>query len=613
MASLNNFFNPDKDKLLQETEEAAAVEQTMPEGPDMGDVITSSYANSYMHTIGVGGIASSWDYITNGLNAPKYTAEQLSEIYPDIPSEVFKGGARAYQGEFLVDKYKKQEEARQIQEFVQGVADPNASIFSTIGREAVPFTAGLLGSFADLANLPVAAAGSALLSGATKVAAPLLSRMAPSAYTTVMNTVANSRFLSNIAPEITSNLAADVAISYPTQNYLLSDYTKDKADLEDVVIQSLGSAIFFGVGKGIFKGKNLDFGRNSWNAVQDSLNTHVVNNADLHSIHTGSDVHKTAMLQLAVADTVVNGHAGRQSIREVMAERAFTGASNDIPDQGFFSLVEKGSGNTEYLGNRYGDNFVFTDSPGAIKGMADVYSVESPRDFDVYKLNTDKYNIADLEQLNSQEYPELLDELENQFGSSAVSGLDNTSTVKDIYDMVANSRITPDNTGADIAAFYDRANAILKEKGFDGIVHTNNIGDAHKVVEIFQDRMNPDDLAQQGSITGKTVESPISENVDVRNTDIVTDAGVIKTVEEVPYDPYYNDDASHIMNQESVNSDSYLREYKDYGLDKIDEKILYDEEPTEELKVAQEKYTADHPDKQEEIVKAMENCLRKNK
>lgn len=639
MASLSSFINPDKEKLLQESTEAANVEQTQPSGPDIVDNFTSAYSSGYMRTIGVSGIAIGVDYFANGFNAPEYSQEQLSQLYPDVPPEVFTGGARAYQAEFLVDKYKRQDEARQIQEFVNGVTDPNASIASTVGRNAVSFMGELSGGFADIANIPISITGGALLNGVTKISAPILSKLAPSAYMTVMNTVANSRFLSNIVPEISANLAADIAITYPTQNYLLSDYTKDKMSLQDVALQSLGSAVLFGVARGVFKGKNVEFGQNAWDSINDGLKAKVVNNGDIHSVYTGSDTHKSTMLNVIMGDTIVNGKASKQSAKEILAEKAFKNTAGDIPDSGVFALTEKTTKETNYVGNRYGDNLVFIDSPGAIKGMADVYSTGGAKSFDVYTINTDNYKLADLAQEKLGDHSDLLDVIEARFGSSSLALFDENSSIQDLYEMISNSKISQENTGADIAAIYDQANNTLKAFGFDGIVHTNKIGDAHRTVEIFQDKVKSEDLIKAGEIDGVTTETPGATIVNPRNEDIVlSDGQKIVATQEVVYDSFYDDDPEVSSLFKSQDDPNWLKEslIEDFGVLKVeefekqlDDIFSYDNlgeamsnpvtGPKSETKgiqkqieEAKEKYKKDPSEKQEEIVKALENCLRKN-
>ena len=635
MASLSSFINPDKERLLQESIEAADVEQTRLSGPDIVDNFTSAYSSGYMRTIGVSGMAIGVDYFANGFDAPEYSEEQLSQLYPDVPLEVFKGGARAYQAEFLVDKYKRQDEARQIQEFVNGVTDPNASIASTVGRNAVSFMGELSGSFADIANIPIAITGGALLNGVTRVSAPILSKLAPSAYMTVMNTVANSRFLSNIVPEISANLAADIAITYPTQNYLLSDYTKDKMSLQDVALQSLGSAVLFGVARGVFKGKNVDFGKNAWSSINDGLAAKVVNNGDIHSVYTGSDTHKSTMLNVIMGDTIVNGKASKQSAKEILAEKAFKNTAGDIPDSGVFALTEKTTKETNYVGNRYGDNLVFIDSPGAIKGMADVYSAAGSKSFDIYTINTDNYKLADLSQEKLGDHNDLLDVIETRFGSSSLALFDENSSIQDLYEMISNSKISQENTGADIAAIYDQANNTLKAFGFDGIVHTNTFGDAHKTIEIFQDRIKSENLIKAGEIEGVTIETPGSTIVTSRNEDIVlSDGQKVVATQEIAYDPFFDDDPEFNDLITKQNDPNWLRDalIEDFGVVKIEEfekqlddvfsydnlgeamSILVNEPNTaikKEVENAKTDYRNDPPEKQEEIIKALENCIRK--
>lgn len=645
MASINGILNPTIENSLNEMDDNAIGNMPVPQ-PSVWDYVKTSASNAYMSSTGIA--LGAW---LAGKGSPNYNEQQLRDLYPDTPDNYWKGGANAFQAEYLYDRYKRQQERDTEKALITNSTDPNAVGSTTL--DAIGFGGSLAGDIADPLNMVAYGIGTA----ATKVAGAGVYRVAPA----FMEALSSSKYIKGGAAlggglinTIGATLAAEVGIKYPLQQSILNEYEKKQRSLGETVKQSVGSAIVMGTlghyGGQLFKSI---FGREGGAApefVDGMKNQSFYKAKDQANAYLGSESARTSNFTEAVNKVFTpDGNAVRASNTELMATKAFN--MQKTPEfkltAPFYGVYEKGSGKLDYAGERYGDTHVFMSSPEAAQGMLDTYAHTNP-----YLIYGHKggLNLLDLENTPANDHPEVLDIIENEMGKGIFHKVSDNASLAEVFREVMNSEEHEGISGNDVVDMFNRVNKTLAAQGFEGTLHKEQMGNTnHDVMSVFDPSMKDTDLQKIYEGKTSTPDVTVVENPPISRaeSDITTfDGQTIKADEEVPHDIFYDNDPEFKKEYDRLNDPEYLKQVQEtinsdplvidietaakevssdiketinqvsqaIGTEKteLDPTVKYYGELETQAKEVQKEIKNATPEKENEFVKAIENCLRKH-
>lgn len=621
MASITGVLSPSTEQNLELLEQQAS-EQPVPE-VGWKDYAKASFTEAYKNSTGY-----SLAGTIVGSGSPVYSKEQLSELYSDVPEDYWKGSANAFQAELLYDRFKASQEREELYNLITNVSDPNKGL----AADALGMGAGFAAGLSDPINIAAGYGGAALVN---KTITPFLGKIAP----TFMKTVAGSRFSSTVLPEIAENLTADVAFTYTAQQAGLNKFDQregsDERSFLSTVEQSVGTAIFFGALRGLKKKAPIsDGGGFTDKATQQNFNT----NKDRANAATNSENANKVTYEDAIAHTATSANPNiPSSVNTRIAEATFSAESRatfDTQGTTFFGTFEKTSGISDYPGARFGDTYVFVNSADRAQGIINTYGKDSA--YEVYGHRGDS-KLLDLENTKSSDFPQILDKIETEFGSSVwnqLEGIGDDPSIADLFRAV-NELPNPEGvSGFDVVAMFDEINRDLSTQGYDGTLYNEITGEGHQVMSIFADKIRGDQLTKlhEGKAEGGIVV-PESEKMNERTEAPIRtiDGQEIIADTRIDHDPFYDEDLEFSNSYidfndpltvkqitDELSQDVKIEDYSKAIKDDIRESIrqtndrdTFYSRAEDQLAKVEERIKNDPPDKAEEFAKAVENCLRK--
>lgn len=558
MASIQGILFPSTDNTLEELD-LAATDQTIPDEPDLGDYVAETFSNSLKSgvTYTLGAMA------TGAMSySPDYTQQQLEEIHPEVPPEMWKGGANAFQAEFLADKYKHEQYKKELYDFVSGVTDPQSGAARGLYVDTVGMLAELGGGLLDPITLGTFK-GADL--GAKALATPMI-KIAPA----FMKSISSSRLLTTVGFEVAQNVIGDVAVTYPLRKGVLDDYTKEDTTFKDTVAQAIGSAVAFSAVKyayGSAVGKF--FKRNAGAEFMDKMkDENFTKTKDKVNSHLNSDNANQATFDDAATHTATSPLGGdRSSVSERISARAFDNGNEakfDATKAPYYGVYDKESGKADYSGDRFGDTHIFVSSPEAAQGLFDTYA-KNGKEYSVYG-HRGELNTIDLESTKAVDHPNILDIIEEEQGKRFLENLHEESSLADTFREVMNIAQEEGASGADTATMFDRINTVLAGDGYDGTTHFENQGNTrHTVMSVFDEAMHADDIQKLHEGTSdKPLEPRADDNVTIRTDEPFTDMNGKKVdiTEPLPPDSFYDMDDDFTEKLAKYNDPNYLAEVK---------------------------------------------------
>jgi len=645
VANLKGILSPNLENNLDEMNDNAVNNMPVPT-PSVWDYAKTRASNSFM--FGTSVALSTW---AQQGNSPRYDEAQLRNLYPDTPDNYWKGGANAVQAEFLYDRFKNEQEAQTQRTLIAGSSDPNPTSDTALG--ILGFGASVVGDLAD----PITPLSFALGAGMTRVAGGLVGRAAPA----FMEAISSSKYIrggATLGGEIINNigatLGAEVGIKYPLNQAILNEYEKKDRTLYDTTVSSIGSAVVMGV-LGHYGGKLFKsaFGKDSSPApefAEKMRNESFYKTKDQANALLGSpSAHEANFNEAATRTFTESASPSRTSNTEVMAMKAFN--KSKVPEfqtaSPFYGVYEKNSGKLDYAGERYGDTHVFMSSPEAAQGMLDNYATKNP--YGVYG-HKGGLNLLDLNNTPANDHVDVLDIIENELGATFFNKIPDNASLADVFKSVMDSEGHEGLSGNDIVSMFNKINKSLEGQGFQGTLHKETLGDtAHDVMSIFDSAMNEKDMAKMfEGITSSPDTSVMEDPIIPRaQADIVTaDGKIIKAEQELSHDVFYDNDPEFKKEYDKFNDPEYLAKVqetmnsdpadlkiedvaKDISSDlkesinqvsqklgtentELDPMMKHYGELEEQVKEVQKEIKNNTPEKENEIVKAMENCLRKH-
>jgi len=640
MASFQGIISPTIENSLEELE-LESTSQTIPDAPDLGDYAAESFDSALKS-----GVSYTLGAMATGAGTPHYSQTQLTEIYPDVPEETWKGGANAFQAEFLADKYKHEQYKKELYDFVSGVTDPNAGAGRGLVTDTIGGLAELGGGLIDPLTL-----GTFMVTGAgVRALQTPLTKVAP----IFMEKIASSRLITKVAAEVAENVVGDVGVTYPLRKFVLDDYEKQDTSLKDTVAQAIGSAVAFSSVKYAY-GSTIGkfFKRNAGAEFMEKMkDENFSKTKDKVNSHLNSDTANKAAFEDAATHTATSPLGGeRSSVSERMATRAFD-AGNSAKFDGtkapYFGVYDGQSGKADYAGARFGDTHVFVSSPEAAQGMFDMYAKDGA-EYKVYGHKGD-LSLIDLEGQKAIDHPDILDIIDEEQGRRYLENIHEDSTLADVFREVLDIAHEEGASGRDTSDMFDRINTVLAGDGYDGTTHFENQGNTrHTVMSVFDEALRAEDMEQLHKGTSTKPLEPRAEETIVPRTDepfTTLDGQKVDISEPLPPDTFYDLDDDFGEKLAKYNDPAYLAEVKagenihetydtmvedqlttvaddlkqTLNLEKTMkgeiEGTSFTEEYTMELQkqadALREELKNNPPEKEPEIAKAMENCIRKN-
>ncbi len=548
MASIKGLLNPDTETSINEMDRMA-VEQPIPE------ITTYDYISSSFKDSALGGTGASIGayFFDKFQDRTQYSPQQLSQLYPDTPKDFWKSETSAFNAERIYDLYKRDQTRAEIYSSLTDISDANKGLlYDTIGLGS-SIAGGLIDPFNWVAGL-----GSSRVVGAL---APHISKTIPGVY----KAIANSRFANKITEEIAENLLADTVVTSGLNEVLLNEFDQRDRSVKDVFIESLGTSVFIGglrgaLGRGA---KNIVPPNNAGGFVDQVAETRYTTNGDRVNTVLNSPSVNNAVLNAAVKETAVNPQSVK-SIYNSVAKQAF-GYNGEIKfnlNAGtVFGVFDKETGMSDYFGDRYGDGFVFVDNPNVAQGVMEITGLENKARFDVVSIDIGSKKLADIDAIKANEYQDILDVFETELGANVFKKLDDNASLSDLFEAASKSKKADGVSGKDVLEVFNKANEVLKSSGFDGLMYKDRIEGNHLVYSVFDDKVTNGELLKAGDIQ-VTPKAPSAELGNARLEDAVRtlDGNEIAIADDLPNDPFYDNDYELTSDYRKVNDPKYLQD-----------------------------------------------------
>lgn len=568
MASLTNLINPSTEQSLQGLDQNAQRNQQTPNPGNLDYAEESAYdaiINGPSYNLG----AKAYDkYIAK---SPKLAPEDLNMLYPEVPPETWGTGADAFQAELINDRFKEARYKKQLRDFVAGVSSTDSGAGSELVTDTVGTLAEMGGGLVDPAIFMAFQGAGHLANGAKMFLAKPLMEFAPS----FMKTIAGSRLNSTVAHEIAINVLGETGMLQAIHRDGLDDFTKtEQQTVGASLMQSLGNAMVFSGMKyagGKVAGRIFPTDEVGSEYVQKTQDESFSKTKDKVNATVNSDNANKAAFQNATAHSATSemGDGNKSSASERMSDAAFK-TDNKVKfktnESKWFGVYDQESGKADYTGDRFGDNHTFVDSPEAAQGTFDMFA----RDGRVYSIYGHNGNLPliDLEKTSPEKFPDILDLIEQERGHTFLDKVKDDASLADVFRAVNEEADANGSSGEDMVKMYDKINKILKSEGYSGTTHIEQRGEtAHTVMSVFHDDMKMTDLSElHKGISDTKIEAPDASEPNPRTeAPVATLEGNELPVEDtVPFDYILDNDPEVVKGYEKLNDPKYLEEVRKY-------------------------------------------------
>lgn len=513
--------------------------------------------------------------------SPNYNQDQLQMLYPDTPPDMWKGGANAYQAEYLYDRYIRHKRQADLYDYVTGVNDPysghaTSGLVTDALTAAVNITGGLLdpvvtGAF--MAANPIAA----------KLAGPL-SNVASKIAPTIMEQIASSRFASGALHEIATNVVGESAVMYPLRKSVIDDFTKEDTSITDVVANAIGGAIVFHGLKTLKSKAFVSLKDNGAAFYEKVVNENFTKNKDKVNASVNSESANSATLEEAVAHSAnPELKKDKVSISERMSEKAFDGnrpARFESGSEVFWGVAEKKSGKTDYVGERFGDSHVFVSSKDAAQGIFDSFA----KNGNEYQIIGHDGNVSalNIDEALAVDHPGVLDAFSEHpiINKILFDKLEESSTLGDAYRIVNDIATENGISGKDVTELFNNANSALKESGYQGTIHIEKVGrTSHEVLSVFDGEIRPEQVSKlHEGVSEAPIEPKVEEPINAKRE---RKAVKISKTEEIEIDPTMDPNEGYVFDDFYDEDPDFIEAYNYFNSDEFFDTPHFENDPNE--------------------------------
>ena len=407
----NLLFSPDtEEQKVKQTAEAESQQS-------FTETLKDTYKNAALNSVVTASVIKGIDKLSGDKRV--LSREELSQLYPNAPKEMFKSPMTRLQAALNYAQYEAEDTMQRSQE------SRDAGTFSKVGY-------GLLGGFGDpIAGLSVGVGGS-LFRGAGAVAG----RFAPSVSSRIaaMYGAESVSFGQVVAREFGENALNTLAMDMPASVYSKGD---SKAELtpKDIATQlAIGTALGTGVS---YLSDAFKYRTNGGKKISEqSIPSTIKNNIDLELL-------RTEFQALMESDpSFAQGSKSNFDALKLMAyDRAKT--INTVSDLAlekgkYFGITEKITGLDTSFEPKYGETGVFVNDPRIAEGIAQI----SGADFSLNSVDISGAKALVLDTAYSDLNPKTFKLVTDLLGEDASGfNLDNYSSksgnsLKDLFDDI---------------------------------------------------------------------------------------------------------------------------------------------------------------------------------